>query len=142
MIQLLGDRILVALPPQPDEVQSEGGIILARDPDILRTPTKGIVLALGRKSNTCDLDEARSEVHTWFVEASQDEVEPMMPLSHTGDQIDRLLMKLKPAPFDVAVGDCVLFLPSAGSVIEEHDVQYAVLHEHEIIGIVESKKVA
>ena len=142
MIRVLGARVLVALPPVPPEKVTDSGLILMRDPDLLKTPTKGIVLQLGRKSNTCDLDEVRSAVHTWFVEHASDcsHAGPRTQWQRVRDDVDRLLMQMPPAPFDVQVGDVVLFLPTSGEILKEGDVEYALLHESEIIGIVEPAK--
>lgn len=146
MIRVLGARVLVALPPRVTEVTTDSGLVLVRDPDIFRTPTKGIVLQLGRKSNTCDLDEVRSTVHTWVVEQLKEAASEYLAhvvyssLERVGDDIDRVLMHMQPAPFDVQVGDCVLFLPSSGELIVEGDIEYALLHESEILAVCEPQK--
>ncbi len=38
---------------------------------------------------------------------------------------------------DVSVGDVVLFLPSAGTVLDYHDTRYLVLHEDELDAVLE-----
>lgn len=127
MMRVLGDRVLVALPPEPEERTTESGIVLIRDPDILRTPTQGIVVALGEKSGTVDLDELRAAV----AEALDQGFDWV-----TRDALTRLIASLAPAGFDVAVGDCVCFDVSAGDEFEDHGVRYVVLREAEIIGVV------
>lgn len=126
MIRVLGARVLVALPPSEPDVVTPSGIILTRDPDRLRTPTKGIVLQLGTKRGTVDLAD---------VLAIHDEVRSRPPA-----EVRREFCRLLPAPFEVQVGDCVLFLPSSGELIVEGDIEYAVLHESEIIGVLEPKE--
>lgn len=135
MMQLLGDRVLVALPPSEEKV-SPAGLVLVTDPDRLETPTRGIVMQLGRKSNTCDLDDVRSEVHTYFVERDS------FPAigRELGDEIDRVLMRLAPAPFDVQLGDCVIFGLGAGQAFDHDGIDYVILREAEIIGIVQEQK--
>lgn len=158
MIRLLGDRVLVLLPPSvvqqdpatgysyrtPDT--AEGSIILAQPTahwDELHH-TRGIVVQLGEKRNTCDLDEVRSEVWTWLTDYdkwSHDEkerggngdVEPLF----ARDQINSVLMKMQPAPFDVQVGDFVVFPPHAGELLELDGHAYVILTEADILGVVE-----
>ncbi len=134
MIRVLGDRVLVALPPREDETVSAGGIVLVKDPDRFYTPTCGIVMQLGEKVGTVDLDAARSEVHDCLQHSNSED-----PDQARAD-VDRALMAMAPAPFDVQVGDCVLFPQSAGDQIHEDGVDYVVLHESDIIGIVEPLK--
>ena len=100
MIRVTGDRVLVQLPPKVDEVVSDGGIVLVRDPDAIRLPSRGIVVGLGEKSDMVSLDD---------VLACWDECERLLIIDWRA-----ALATLKPAPFDVALGDCVLFPTSAG----------------------------
>lgn len=141
MIRVIGDRVLVALAPPPPEKVTESGIILVKDPDRYKLPSQGIVTQLGQKSNTCDLDEVRSEVHTWFVEHAEPG-STGLNAQQADDAIDRVLMAMAPAAFDVAVGDCVLFSPGAGEEFHEDGIDYVVLSESEVIGIVEPKSEA
>lgn len=128
MIQPIGDRVLVALPPRVDETVSAGGIVLMSDPDRFHAPTRGIVVALGEKGGTVDLDDVVQLVcEAPFV---------------NGPVIDAaaLLAEVKalaPAPFDVQLGDCVIFPRSAGEEIHDGDLDYVILRESEIIGVVE-----
>lgn len=131
MMTVLGDRVLVALPPREDETVSAGGIVLVKDPDRFHTPTRGIVVALGEKTGTVDLDDVLaifdgvSDYSDWMVQAFKDE-----------------LSSLRPAPFDVECGDMVIFPRSAGDQIHDGGVDYVVLRESEIIGVVEPKESA
>lgn len=133
---MLGDRVLVALPPAEEEITTDSGLVLVRDPDVQRTPTRGLVVRLGEKRGTCDLDDARSAVHEWFLSDWGITSETWNDDKRTRDEVDRVLMKLQPAGFDVSVGDCVLFPPHAGEQFEDGGIEYVVLHESELIGIV------
>lgn len=136
MIRVLGDRVLVALPPEPDEITTDSGLVLVKDPDILRTPTRGLVVGLGHKANTCDLDDARAECNEWFIEHARDWFTQDVLPHDVRDAVDRILMKLQPAGFEVQIGDCVIFPPHAGEQFEQGGIDYVVLHESELIGIV------
>lgn len=135
MIQVRGDRVLVALPPAPENFVTEAGIVCVRDPDKFLTPTRGIVVQLGQKPNTCDLHDVRNEVHTWFVEQARNGY--VLGISQAGDALDRLLMTMQPAGFEVQVGDCVLFSMGAGQLVTFEGVEYVILAEAEILGVVE-----
>jgi chaperonin GroES len=89
VIRVRGDRVIVALPPALDELVSDGGLVLPQDPDKARTPTRGLVMALGERVK------------------------------------------------DVALGDCVVFTAWAGDALEHNGVDYVILHESEIIGVLE-----
>ena len=134
MIQLLGDRVLVALPP-PDLTtdaatgftveglqDTDSGLVTARPGDA-HSPerqSRGIVLQVGVKSGTVRLDAVR----TILTEAE-------------GTIIPAVLKKLAalgPAPFDVEVGDFVIFSPAAGELIDLEGVSYVILRESDIIG--------
>lgn len=146
MIRVIGDRVLVLLPPPDGDIVTASGLVLMRDPDLARLPTRGIVLQLGEKSNTCDLDDVRSEIHTWFVERYtlyvDVPVDPAALMRLTGDAVDRILMDMQPSAFDVAVGDCVLFSAGAGEQFRQDGKDYVVLREDEIIGVVQPKSEA
>lgn len=139
MIKVLGDRVLVALPPAESETVSAGGIVLVKDPDLAKTPTKGIVMALGEKVGTVTI----TRVMDLLIEARDlaDKQESGrldgVCCSNTCDGLLASLRSLKPAPFDVALGDMVLFPASAGDPIRDHGVDYVVLYESEILGICE-----
>lgn len=135
-MRILGDRVLVALEPTPDERTTESGLVLIADPDTLRTPTRGIVVALGDKRGQVDLDEARSEIHEWFLGSDDLKWEP----HEIRDQVDMILMKLQPAGFDVSVGDCVVFPSYAGEQFEQDGIEYVVVRESEILGTVSAIK--
>lgn len=122
MIRIVGPRVLVALAPNVERT-TDSGIILARDPE-LRAHTQGIVMQLGEKSGTVDIDEVLAIV----LERSDD---------YYGD-----IKRLAPAPFDVAVGDMVLFPPSVGELFEQDGIRYLILAEQDIIGVVEQKEAA
>lgn len=146
MIQLLGDRVLVALPPAEetsDETtgytvqdlhRTHSGLFVAKPTDQynVEIASRGIVMQLGTRSRLVDLDDVRSDVHTYFV----DEAPIDGGLTALRDGVDRVLMQRGPAPFEVQVGDCVVFAPSAGEGIEMDDVSYVILREADIIGIV------
>jgi co-chaperonin GroES (HSP10) len=147
MIRLIGDRVLVALPPkehQQDETtgytyqesKTKSGVILVAKPADtfnLEIATRGIVVQLGHKSNTCDLDEVRSEIHTWFVECPED----IVTIRQCGDTVDTLLMKMQPAPFAVDVGQMVIFPPTAGESFSEDGIDYVILREDDVLAVVE-----
>lgn len=128
MIQVLGDRVLVALPPTVDELVSAGGIVLVKDPDRFQTPTRGIVVALGQKNGAVDLEDVLTVVReTLFKEG----------VAATVMAILENVAALKPAEFDVQEGDCVLFPAGAGEEIEDGDIRYVILREAEILGVLE-----
>lgn len=142
MIRVLGDRVLVLLPEPEDEITTASGLVLMRDPDRRKTPTRGIIVQLGDKQGTCDLQDVRSEVHTFFV----DNIGCNRFLTRgvfadwwetIRDEVDRLLMQMQPAPFDVAVGDCVIFPLGAGEEFTDAGHDYVVLKEDEILGVLE-----
>lgn len=127
-MKVIGDRVLVALPPNENQIVSAGGIVLVSDPDKFQTPTRGIVVALGEKSDAVSLDDVLAvfdgfpDHSDWMIEAFKD-----------------ALSDLKPAPFDVEVGDCVLFPRFVGEEIEQDGIRYVILREHEIIGVIEPR---
>lgn len=125
LIRVLGPRVLVALPPEEEEVTTESGLILMRDPDKVKTPTRGIVVALGEKTGTVDVDE---------VLATLDEMEREGNWLY--DETVRAVKHLASAPFDVAVGECVIFSRSSGESYEADGVEYVVLMESDILGVI------
>lgn len=133
MIRLVGDRVLVALPPNVDEIVTDSGIVLMKDPDRFHTPTRGIVVALGEKTGTFEADEVFSLI--WeapFVNGPV--IDPVALIE--------AVKTLRPAPFDVELGDCVLFSQSAGEEIEDAGIRYVILRECEILGVLEPKESA
>ena len=130
MIRPTGDRVLVALPPREDETTSAGGIVLVKDPDRFYAPTRGIVVALGEKTGTVDLDDVLA-----LIDACSNVDGTMTALEMTGLKNDA--GRLSPAPFDVEVGDCVLFPKGAGEEIHDGGLAYVILREAEIIGVQE-----
>lgn len=162
-IRLIGPRVLVALEPDKSErddaigmeYQDKGrtasGIILAAPSDQydVEPHSRGIVVQLGEKSNTCDLDEVRSEVHSFFVSQEQavrevDGDPARGNIRMLGDMLDIRLMGLAPAPFDVQVGDCVIFPPSAGIRLTGlgDDITYVELKESDIWAVIEPNEAA
>lgn len=142
MVRVLGDRVLVALPPAEDETVSPGGIVLVRDPDAKKTPTRGLVVQVGEKSGTVDVEKAIAALRVYF-EAEKFE-DGCIDCQADDLCIDTaaVLHSLSPAPFDVQVGDCVIFPPSAGEEFHQDGVDYVVLRESEIIGVVEPKNLS
>lgn len=130
-VRVIGDRVLVALPPEPDEIQTDSGLVLMRDPDVIRTPTQGIVMAVGEKIGTVEVDD----VVDLIMAAPFRNGPYVSPSTLLAD-----VKALKPAAFDVQVGDCVIFPRGAGDQIEDAGVEYVILHEHEIIAVVEPLK--
>lgn len=153
MMRLIGDKVLVALQPKqhvqddvtgysykPGDVTASGLILATRadsyDPE---ASTRGIVMQLGEKRGLVDLDDVRSEVHTYFVEC-REAGSLEMSTRDADDDVDRILMKMAPAPFDVQVGDVVIFSSSAGSAFEHDGIRYVILTEEDISGVLEPVK--
>ena len=128
MIQLRGDRVLVALPPAPEQVTTASGIVLVRDPDRAKVPTQGIVVQLGEKSGTVSLDDLVALLNEHCECGAMELV--------------AAIKSLGPAPFDVQVGDCVLFPLAAGDELELDHVTYVILRESDILGVVDPLKEA
>ena len=141
MIRVVGDRVLVVLPPketsQEDatgysyqtETVSTGGIVLAKPVDAynIEIATRGMVLQVGQKRGTVDVDAAVAVVQEFGGDAAG---------------AVRAIRRLGPAPFDVAVGDCVLFAPGVGEQIDQDGVSYVILHEDHILARVEPLEAA
>lgn len=124
MIRVLGDRVLVALRPTPAERVSDGGIVLVKDPDAIHTPTQGIVMALGKKTGAVAVDDVAALLERECVEA------------RSVSDVIAAIKTLAAAPFDVEPGDCVLFSRGAGDLVTDDGVDYVILLETDIIGIV------
>lgn len=132
-MKVIGDRVMVALPPDVNEVTTASGLVLVSDPDKFQTPTRGIVVALGEKTGTVDIEEAIAAL----TDPTNDFVYGGIIVDGVVADIKSVLRSLRPAPFDVQVGDCVIFPRFVGEEIEQDGIRYVILREHEIIGIVE-----
>ena len=135
VIRLLGDRVLVALPPKTTEQESStgftyqaasvspSGIILAKPSESydLEVATRGIVVQVGSKRRVVNLDDVLS-----------------LAQNLERGNLLRALNSLAPAPFEVAVGECVLFPPGIGEQIDQDGISYVILHEDQILARVES----
>ncbi len=95
-VRVLGDRVLVAVEPFTTEVTTPGGIILTKDPDLAKTPTRGIVVQLGEQAHT--------------------------------------------RPYEVQVGDCVLFSAFVGEAVQDGALEYVILREADILAVVDPLK--
>lgn len=173
-IRVLGDRVLVLLPPAEVEQDAatgyaflprditESGLILARSPHAYdeEGQTRGIVAKLGDKGRVVDLDDVRREVNEHFlhwVELWRKDGIEILHVSNPGDipvgdaweyvlatmtgakdGIDRTLMGMAPAPFEVQVGDCVLFSAADGERVDYDGQRYVILREAELLGVVEA----
>lgn len=138
-IRVLGERVLVVLPPEPEERTTASGLVLVRDPDRIKTPTSGIVTQLGTKSQHVDLDAVLSEVQTLIAACVRER-----SLANRTDleTLQEDIRALAPAAFDVQVGDQVLFSVASGEELILQGVHYVLLREDELLGVVEPKKEA
>lgn len=156
-IRVLGDRVLVLLPPAEVEQDAatgyaflprdvtESGLILARSPHAYDAEgqTRGIVAKLGDKGRVVDLDDVRRELNEFMLEDTDDVVWAVDLALESDrvalrDAIDRRLMKMELAPFEVQVGDCVLFSASDGERVDYDGQRYVILREAELLGVVEA----
>lgn len=149
MMRILGDRVLVALEPPTHEQEATtgfsykpqdttpSGIILAARADAYdpERSTRGIVMQVGEKRGQVDLDDARSEVNEFFLSGA----EYGASAAAVRIAVDRVLMAMGPAPFDVAVGDMVVFPLAAGSGFHHDGLDYVILAESEILGVLEPR---
>lgn len=129
MMRVIGDRVLVLLPPKATEQEDSigftyqakavtaSGLILAKPADVydVEIATRGIVVQLGTRKDTIAKSEALDAL------------------------ADGRLDRLEPAPFPVAVGDCIVFPPSAGEQIVQDGLTYLILREDDILGCVEPR---
>jgi co-chaperonin GroES (HSP10) len=158
MIRVLGDRVLVALPPKVHEQEAAtgytfqpghttaSGLILAKPADVYNDTlaTQGIVVALGEKRGQVDLDDVLAELNELKSTAEKHEcgrLDGVCCVTTLEAAMDEIRAR-RPAPFDVEVGECVIFSASAGEQISEDGVSYVILHEHEILGVVAPTKEA
>lgn len=134
-IRLLGPKVLVALEPKATDVEdatrmhyhdkghTASGIILAQPTDMYDPDdhSRGMVMALGEKKGLVQLDAVKRALRE-------------------GQSLDRLA----PAPFDVEIGDVVLFSPSAGISLGEDDegVTHVILLESDITAVIQPKESA
>jgi co-chaperonin GroES (HSP10) len=153
MIRVLGARVLVALPVKEHQQEAStgytyqsgqttaSGLILAKPADVynVELATRGIVMQVGDKRGLVDLDDVRAEINEFFLS----DVEYGASTQAVRIAVDRLLMKMAPAGFDVEVGDCVVFPASAGEQFTYEDgINYVLLHEEDIIGVIDPLKEA
>lgn len=136
-MRVIGDRVLVAIQPEPLEYTSPEGIICKRDPDLIRSAVQGIVVQVGQKSRAISLDDALE-----LFEVTPPPLVEGESLVHvkTHECIREQLESLAPPAFDVAVGDCVVFPRYVGEELQEGELTYVVLRESEIIGIVDPQE--
>jgi len=52
-------------------------------------------------------------------------------------EVRAAMRRLGPASFDVSIGDCVLFPLSAGEEVRYEGVDYVILNESEVLGVVD-----
>lgn len=125
----LGDRVLIR--PEPPSDISEGGIHLveARKPDEC-----GQVVAVGEKHGRIDLDDALASIDSIDIGPCGSCAEPIERAD-----IVAALKALRPAPFDVKVGDTVLFSWAAGQEITVDDgkATYLLMRESDLLAVVE-----
>lgn len=160
-IRVLGDRVLVALPPKV-EVQDDAtgytyqekvttsGIILAKPPDAydVEVATRGIVMQLGEKTGTVDLDDVLSAIGDLETRPEWAARDDAQMCRDAGPAMVRLaeavaaLKRLNPAPFDVAVGDMVIFPPNVGEQFSQDGIDYVILSESQIAGVVLASEAA
>ena len=136
---MLGDRVLVMLPPretvqdeagytfQAQEQKTASGLILAKPADAynVETATRGIVVQLGLKKHTVDLDAVLDAVKNLH-----------------GEELVRTIKRLGPAPFDVQEGDMVIFAPESGQLFVHEGTEYVMLREDDLLGVVEPRDTA
>lgn len=141
MMRLLGDRVLVLLPPRDDsredatgysyqrEETTASGLILAKPTDAydLETATRGIVAQLGSRQGLIEVEDAVSAVQEFGADVA-------------GSL--RALRRQAPAAFEVEVGDCVVFPPSAGEQIDYDGRSYVILRSEDVLARLDPKEQA
>ena len=130
MIRVTGSRVLVALPPSLPETVTASGIILVRDPDRAKIPTRGLVVQLGAPGGTVEVDEVLAILDEFATRRGVISV-------NNYQETCAAIQRLAPAPFDVQLGDVVLFSGIAGEELELEGQRYVILHESEILAVVE-----
>jgi len=152
-IRIIGDRMLVALPPKDVEQdadtgftfnkkgESPSGIIIAKPTEQydVEAATRGIVMQLGEKRGFVAIDQVldamrdyrQKEVDRLTAEKGGTWWLTFSPESH----MPEVLSALSPAPFDVAVGDCVVFAPSSGEQFVLDGINYVILREADVLGV-------
>lgn len=153
-VKLLGDRVLVALPPvetTQDETtgftvqgleQSAGGIFLAKPTDEynVEVATRGLVVQLGSREGVVTVEDVIEMFTDLAFEAAfeagngYDRNGQYVVCDHK-ELVANMSLR-RPAPFDVQVGDCVIFTPSAGDQITIGEITYVILREADILGVV------
>lgn len=141
MMRILGDRVLVLLPPrvealedvtgysyQPEDTTASG-LILAKPTDAydLTMATRGIVAQIGTRKGFVDVDEAVSAV----LACGSDIAAGV-----------RAIRRAAPAPFEVQVGDCVVFPPSAGEQIDVDGHSYVILRSEDVLARLDAVEAA
>lgn len=145
-IRLLGPKVLVALEPKATDVEAstrmhyhdkghtETGIILAQPTDMYDSDdhSRGMVMALGTKKDAVSVDAVRA-----MLKRALDD-------SCRASEIFVRLDRMRPAEFDVEIGDVVLFSPSAGISLGEDDdgVTHVILLESDITAVIQPKESA
>lgn len=124
MIRIVGPRVLVLLPPNETETMTASGIVLVKDPE-LRTKTRGIVVAVGRKTGQVSVEKVCALI--------QDECQQPRKAA----EVIAAVRKLQPPPFDVRVEDVVIFPVAAGDRIDLDGHSYVIVDETDILGILE-----
>lgn len=140
-MRLLGDRVLVLLPEraeahdastgysyQQDEVTTSG-IILAKPSDAydLTIATRGIVAQIGTRKGVIDVEAAVTAVQQFGGDVAG---------------AVRAIRRAGPAPFEVQVGDCVVFPPSAGEQIDLDGHSYVILRSEDVLARLDPKEQA
>jgi len=141
-LRLIGPKVLVALEPKPTSVEdttgmnyhdkgrTASGIILVQPTDVYESEehSRGLVVALGEKKGVVELELVRRAVRQ----------------SMDFDDLLRRLTHLAPASFDMAIGDVVLFPPTAGVSLGEQDdgIYYVLLNDTDIQAVIQPKESA
>jgi co-chaperonin GroES (HSP10) len=133
MMRILGSRVLVALPPKEQEITTDSGLVLVRDPD-RKQQTRGVVVALGERRGVVEVDDLISAVNEYCI--GMDDILDNRK-NWLRDDLSQLVQKRAPAPFDVQIGDVVLFPASAGEVLRVGELDHVLLHESEILCVLE-----
>jgi chaperonin GroES len=120
----LHDRVLIAPHKNPD-VSTSGLLHLPENRTDQYLEMQGTVVAVGTKSDAVSLDAVEAIV----LEADS--------CADSYKYIVEALKALRSAPFDVQVGDDVLFSWTVGQEITIDDVKYLLLREEDILAVLE-----